>query len=408
MPIFSRFPVLRVLSCLPLSVMLAVGSVRAQHTPKGTPVQLYVVAATPHSDDPYPVTLYRISKDKHLDMVRLVVPQKDGSDYVRASGRVIVFPYPDLSSKSIAIVHMDDPMRTDNVSFDPSGAGSLVDLAEPPNSGFEVLIAWLEIPNSRQVAISTQMTRASQRLDADRWSDYAHWRSDGVYGGPILSPTIIGATVQDGNLVMNRFGHSVTISPLPPSIRNISPKFVPFIYVATDKYLIFELTEGRGFMHAPEASELFAYDRPRGAWKTIQTEGSYPRVRLFGNWIAEIITDWNETPDTSARPGSGNERTWEERTDDLPPVQALYRTLGVEGAHLPGVLVLQNLVDGRKIRIETDQEDSEILWADDASVLYRVNDTIYRAMILGDRLGDATMLVKDDDVPEIHWVFWSK
>jgi hypothetical protein len=77
-------------------------------------------------------------------------------------------------------------------------------------------------------------------------------------------------------------------------------------------------------------------------------------------------------------------------------------------ASIPGILMLQNLGDGRKIRIETDQEDSEILWADDNSALYRVNDAIYQAQIIGDKLQDTTMIVKDQDVPEIHWVFWSK
>jgi len=76
--------------------------------------------------------------------------------------------------------------------------------------------------------------------------------------------------------------------------------------------------------------------------------------------------------------------------------------------HPPGVLVLQNLADGRKIRIETGQEDSEILTVDQEKVLYRVNDTIYQAHIVGEQLKDSTVVVKDEDVPEIHWVFWSK
>jgi hypothetical protein len=74
----------------------------------------------------------------------------------------------------------------------------------------------------------------------------------------------------------------------------------------------------------------------------------------------------------------------------------------------PGVLVLQNLDDGRKIRIETGQEDSEILNVNGDIVVYRVNDSVYRASIAGDRLQGATVLAKDDDVPEVHWVFWSK
>jgi hypothetical protein len=40
--------------------------------------------------------------------------------------------------------------------------------------------------------------------------------------------------------------------------------------------------------------------------------------------------------------------------------------------------------------------------------LYRVNDPIYSAQIEGDKLGPPTPVVKNDDVPEVHWVFWSK
>jgi len=41
-------------------------------------------------------------------------------------------------------------------------------------------------------------------------------------------------------------------------------------------------------------------------------------------------------------------------------------------------------------------------------VLYRVNDTIFQAQIAGGKLRGTTVVVKDEDVPEIHWVFWSK
>ncbi len=73
-----------------------------------------------------------------------------------------------------------------------------------------------------------------------------------------------------------------------------------------------------------------------------------------------------------------------------------------------GILTLQNLADGRKIRIVTGQEDSEILRVQGDIVLYRVNDEIYQARIAGDQLKDTTLVVKDDDVPEIHWAFWSR
>ena len=72
---------------------------------------------------------------------------------------------------------------------------------------------------------------------------------------------------------------------------------------------------------------------------------------------------------------------------------------------MPGVLVLQNIEDGRKIKIETGQEDSEVLWVGPNTVLYRVNTSIYQARIVGEKLRDSSVLVKDEDVPEIHRVF---
>ena len=52
--------------------------------------------------------------------------------------------------------------------------------------------------------------------------------------------------------------------------------------------------------------------------------------------------------------------------------------------------------------------DSEILDVSGDIVLYRVNDAIYQARITGNQINDKKILVKDEDVPEIHWVFWSK
>ncbi len=72
----------------------------------------------------------------------------------------------------------------------------------------------------------------------------------------------------------------------------------------------------------------------------------------------------------------------------------------------PGILVLQNLEDGRKIRVETGQEDSEVLAVRGQTILYRVDDTIYQASIVGTRLQNISVAVKDDNVPEVHWVFW--
>jgi predicted transcriptional regulator len=70
---------------------------------------------------------------------------------------------------------------------------------------------------------------------------------------------------------------------------------------------------------------------------------------------------------------------------------------------------LDNLVEGTRITIQTGQEDSEVLDVRSHSlVLYRVNEEIFEAKIEGDKLSASKLVVKGEDVPEVHWVFWSK
>ena len=58
--------------------------------------------------------------------------------------------------------------------------------------------------------------------------------------------------------------------------------------------------------------------------------------------------------------------------------------------------------------MDVGREDSEILWVGNNKVIYRVNDTIYEARITAKQIQDRTVIVKDKDFPENHWVFWAQ
>ena len=153
-----------------------------------------------------------------------------------------------------------------------------------------------------------------------------------------------------------------------------------------------------------DSLQMWIHELKQNSWQTIQIEGNSSRLRLFDPWLTAIVGTPN--PDHKPSPGRDNER--DQETDRLPNVRDEYSRFAGKWIWSPGVLVLQNLADGRKIRIETGQEDSEVLSVEGETLLYRINDTIYQARIVGDQLKDATVLAKDEDVPEIHWVLWSK
>ena len=79
-----------------------------------------------------------------------------------------------------------------------------------------------------------------------------------------------------------------------------------------------------------------------------------------------------------------------------------------------GILYLYNMKTFKYIEWDAfengeHQGDSEILLVQDDTVYYRINDKIYSAVILnGEKLGEATLLVEDPRVPDVHWAFLSK
>jgi hypothetical protein len=209
----------------------------------------------------------------------------------------------------------------------------------------------------------------------------------------------------DGNLGINMFGqHATVFDSLPAALRGTSRNPILVVAGVSQEYLLLVPHYDLPPEKLGASEEMFVHDRVRNRWSSIQIEGNWSESRLFGSWLATIVRMAN----LDRKPGPGRDQERATETDRLPNVQALYATWAGRYYWLPGVLVIQNLADGRKIRIETGQEDSEILTVDEDKVLYRINDTIYQAQIAGDQLKDSAVVVQDEDVPEIHWVFWSK
>lgn len=76
---------------------------------------------------------------------------------------------------------------------------------------------------------------------------------------------------------------------------------------------------------------------------------------------------------------------------------------------LPGQVTLRNLADGRVVTLTTGIRDTEILDIEsDGTMLYRADDKIYQTKIAGSEIAPASLVAQGDDVPEVHWAFWSK
>lgn len=136
----------------------------------------------------------------------------------------------------------------------------------------------------------------------------------------------------------------------------------------------------------------------------ITVEGNSSKPKLLGRWISWSVI---QSGGDALSPGRGNERLAD--TKDLPDVAAAYQAAdGAPGdpdyLHQPGKLILEDPRDDWHFDIVTGQEDSEVLYADAATMLYRINDAIYQVDLQGGTPGGLPrLIVKDVDVPEVHW-----
>jgi hypothetical protein len=386
---------------------------------------LYFLAATKtdYGLAVYPSSLYRLGPDKRLSLVRVVSP---GSYYVQeCEGEIISVLYPNITPTQISIVHMADPTRADDVVihseslivldwFDSLGLvtnGGPVDQFLGLTKGPE-LDSKIDL---EKVALS--LTSLPSRVSPGSPQDFTHLYTMGMAGGPSNDFMLFG--YREGNNLLFRTGRAgskgVPIDTLPESFRIPENKEDIGILAANPSYLIL----GNYYIQQDSKSKddvthLFILDRTKGAWKELQIPGGTSRMRLFGSWLA-VIQQWpRHAPGMPGPPwdplhlfpdpGRAKERGI--GSANLPDVRLAYSSGAARDSKIPGILELDNIQDGRRITIKTNQEDSEILLATAAGVvLYRVNDTIFEAHIQGSALVNRTTIAKDTDVPEVHWAF---
>ena len=374
--------------------------------------QLYVVAGTPTPHAPYsfPVSLYRVSKNKTLDPIREVVRQADGLQVMREWGDTIFAVHLHARPTTISVIHTDDPYRPDNVllagSVHPYAA--LTVMAEAKEGVITLLLPWISDstdpahPRWEVASVLSDVAQSTLRVNLGARNEYSELRYEGGTGGPeiVAPPPCIFA---GGNIAFN-VGQPVVVGSLPPALQTTRDKSYGAILAASKDYLLLSNRSNVTLGKLQASENVFLHDRIQRRWGTIPLEGNWSQVRIFGSWLATIVRFANS--EHKEGPGRQSERSTQ--SDSLPDVRQEYENWAGKFYWMPGILTLQNLDDGRKIRIETGQEDSEILRVDGNDVLYRVNDTIYRARIGGSQLKDTTVVVKDEDVPEIHWAFWSK
>jgi hypothetical protein len=177
------------------------------------------------------------------------------------------------------------------------------------------------------------------------------------------------------------------------------------VLAVTDRYLVLVTVYSWDDVQAkrlPTTETYYVLHKQTHRWGKVTVPGNNSTVRIFGSWMAVREAD---VSNGDTRPGPGRDTERAQATSALPDVHAAYEGVLSSTYRFRGELELVDLEGERRIPIHTESEDSEILSVEGNRVIYRIDNAIYQAQLGDGTLGARELLVRGDDVPEIHWVF---
>lgn len=408
-----------------IAIVLVCALVVAAAPATGRTLFLLAGTATNESAEGYPVTLYTIGPARNLVPFREITSSEEGLYEVREGPehKLLYVSYPPGSPTTVSVVHEDTPSAADEVKFNPKrhfmldSSGGLASGSGSQSYALYLLVAPGATRESAQlVSVAGAPTGGQPRVERNKWQLYKSFRFDGCPGGPAFCVTpklkLVG-----GALFMGAKPNQVEVEAAPPALSKVKGPQMFQVVASSSRFLVISRWyDARALASkAAQASSVYVRVRESGSWKKVEIPGNRSRSRLFGAWLATIVEDWNPAnrvmgdvlyPAGDNNPGRDSERM--QATPALPSVRMGYESFEGNDNIIPGVLARDDLVDGRRITLRTGQEDSEVLDVrKDGLVLYRVNDEIFSAQIEGDKLSAPALVVKGEDVPEVHWAFWS-
>jgi len=378
--------------------------------------EVFFVAATPAQfDEPksYPATLYAKGQGTRLRVVQSLFGQsRQFSSIADDLHGTIYLAGPD----GVYVVHEDNPSLEDFVpitNFDNSTCWGAVMVNEVHSA--------LQYCSDKVYRVQGTATAGTPRVAEGDWTAFKALQFGGENGGPFqMTPPL--AEIANNQLVMpDAADPKASLAELPAAMASKpEARRLVRIVASNDRYLaiwvppasmVGQTVDASNPEHA-EPLKINVLNRATREWKTMEvattvTSITEVPVRIFGDWIATVEMKWKPgAPGTgSGSPGMQNERTVPEDSPQ-PDIRDRYYNRFLD-VYIPGRLVLKNLADGRTVVMDIGQQDCEVLAVrSDGTMLYRVNDAVFSTVIDGEHASVGTLLVKDSEVPDIHWAFW--
>jgi hypothetical protein len=174
-------------------------------------------------------------------------------------------------------------------------------------------------------------------------------------------------------------------------------------YINNNKIFLLRLSSTDDRKEGMGESLFLIYSKSTDKWMELKVPGNQTRVQGFDNWITGAFAE-NDSEEKRVSPGYTSRKNIEDIYGPGFDVMAK-----VSNLYYPGKLFFFNSLNGEYFEIYTGQGDSEVLFVNEGTILYRICDEIYEVPIIGNnKFGKAKLLVKDSRIHNIHWAFTSR
>lgn len=397
-----------------LPLALTLGGVPAAS--EGRRLYLLSGASWPIGELLFPAVLFALDESRsRVDWASTLVDDKAGLAFVLYSyeGRFLITAGPAWVRSDWVVVSFEKPGAPRVFRHDPRPATVLSPHLVTMSGDTWLTLQLIKEEQRRILAVhlSTFETREVSPQTA-----YQNFLIDGAAGGgfPRTEFAFLEQPPDSRRLVVAEW-----VPPRFPSPIEV-PEFVRFpdgdlisLSAANSRILALTSRETRIWDGAKGHTEVWLQEKSRNNWHSVRVPG-VSGLRAFGEWLVAHVV-YNLRP----KPKHGEVRV-RESTGDLPlsPGSA-QRLKGRSPTGLgfdalmddleilqPGLLWLYHVPSRRLIVEETGQGDTEVLWIEDAQVLYRCAQTLYEARIEGTRLLGRRRLIERDFIRDVHWVFY--
>ena len=296
------------------------------------------------------------------------------------------------------------------VEFDRPGSVSSLDLGETysvvdagflnvPGDGYYYYLTRGKLDSARLEDYAIRLT-AEYELKAIPGSLLRFRESFGLAGFesdefPIGYRAATGTT----SIWLHADGTSQFLPPIPPNLRPAEDwlrigarnRFMTVLHASGGRFLLYSEKTG-WFAPFPSKDGIVGPARAIGPWLSVKLAKSEALKHPTDRKQPKIEKDLNDPKNWVTHVKTGqNDRVSEKMLNDL----------------YTGDLRIYNVETSRVLNIHTDDANCEVLWVDDSSVYYRVNDTLYRRGISPQGLGSPERIAKEEAIWDVHWAFWS-